>query len=155
MTDSAMGDSRFLSLLRDFKQSTGLQDGGEDLPDGQLFLIDDSFELAVLFNDKTDTVRLSSPIGELRGDEPPELLRFLLDANLFWAGANGATISLDDATGRVFLQDRRPLEGLDVAAFNEWMSGFVNAVEKWSLALAGRQADSAPDQEEQLPSFKV
>jgi len=54
----------------------------------------------------------------------------LLDANLFWAAAAGATLAREAASGSVVLQRALPVAGLDITRFEAALQSFVDAAER-------------------------
>jgi hypothetical protein len=126
----------FRGLLQKLADSMGAVSDSDLLADGQFLLVDGSLEIAILLHEPTASVRLNAPVAELAGDESADFFRTLLDANLFWAGTGGATLSLEPVSNRIFLQDKMPLAALEFPVFESWLSGFIEAARSWMLSLA-------------------
>ena len=126
----------FRGLLQKLADSMGAVPDSDLLADGQFLLVDGSLEIAILLHEPTASVRLNAPVAELAGDESADFFRTLLDANLFWAGTAGATLSLEPVSNRIFIQDKMPLSSLEFPVFESWLSGFIEAARSWMLSLA-------------------
>ena len=69
------------------------------------------------------------------GDRLP-VYESLLQANLFWSGTDGATLSVEPQTGSVFLARQLPQQVVDLPTFETMMESFVNIAEFWTDELA-------------------
>lgn len=75
-------------------------------------------------------------LGQPEGDRAA-LFQRLLEANFFWSGAAGATLSLERESGGVVLMDRVATHGLHLPEFMAVLERFVNAAESWRTQLGG------------------
>ena len=75
----------------------------------------------VVLDAASDDLVVWTPAGVLPPEGQAEILRGLMRANLFWAGTNGATLSLAPDDETVVLARRVPLPGLD----SEHLSGVI------------------------------
>jgi hypothetical protein len=132
----------FDRLLEEFGASLGLSDikAGEDgachiafEPDTELSMLPDPVD--------GDLVVWTSP-GALGADKEAAC-RKLLEANLFWRGTGGATLSLLPGSDEIVLATRRPLAGLDVEGFKALIEQMVLQSERLQHELAGN-GDARP-----------
>ena len=133
----------FSQLLRDLARRAGVPETQSISEDGQVLIFEPNLEVSISYSARKGLVLLSCPLGELDIDEPAETYRSLLEANLFWLETDGATVSLDGLTNRVFLADQRALALTSVEELEQWLNEFVRAAEKWTLILKNRKAESS------------
>lgn len=90
------------------------------------------------------------------GEPPPQglegLLSSMLEANHFFKGTNGATISRDADTGRFSLCRILDMRSIDGDEFFVQLEGFVNTLETWRGLLADyRPVEKPSDAGEPAP----
>ncbi len=103
---------------------------------GQVFLLFDNVLLIrMVYEADRSMIHFSSKIAELEDLEDPQLrvdlIQEMLEANLFWAGTQGATLSVDGITEYAMLRAEEPLNALEYERFEKMIESFVNAVEFW------------------------
>jgi hypothetical protein len=103
---------------------------------GQVFLLFDNVLLIrMVYEADRSMIHFSSKIAELEDLEDPQLrvdlIQEMLEANLFWAGTQGATLSVDGITEYAMLRAEEPLNALEYERFEKMIENFVNAVEFW------------------------
>jgi hypothetical protein len=119
-------------LLGELGQRIGLE-GIEIDEDGYAVLAFD--EVFVSFEvDEEGGLLLYSHLG-VPGGDAAALHREMLDANLFWGATGGATLAREGMTGGIVLQQRRPLQGMDINAFEALLKAFVDTAEGWTKRL--------------------
>lgn len=65
--------------------------------------LDEKMLVSLTLNQEQETIILHHLMGTLPIENRAELVEQLLEANLFWAGGNGATISMERETGFVII----------------------------------------------------
>lgn len=93
-------------------------------------------ELSMLANPLDGSLFLWTSPGMLSGDKEAACRR-LLEANLFWRGTDGATLSLLPESDNIVLTMRQPLEGLDAAGLQDLIERMVEQSERLHRELVG------------------
>lgn len=138
-------------LLRELGQRLGLADLDLD-EDGHAALAFDDVLVDFEFDAAQEgRLLLYAYLGEPQGGEPAALLRAMLEANFFWRGTGGATLSLERATGGAVLALPVAIAGLDYGTFERTLEGFVAAAETWMKRLAAAAAEPAAATEVRAP----
>ena len=91
----------------------------------------DGFVVTANYLPETNTVVLSGYIGEPPPERLEGLYKAVLAANHLFSGTGGATMSLDQDTGRIALCRALPLALMDVDSFYAEVERFVNTAEVW------------------------
>jgi hypothetical protein len=137
------GRERAEALVAELGRLVGLADVALDT-NGYCCL---SFDTHLLVNIEHDadngSLVLYSYLGVPNGDRL-KAYEALLDANFFWKGTGGATLSLERETGGIVLLDRVSLERTEIAGFQAALGHFVNMVEDWRDRLAGWAHEDPP-----------
>ena len=99
---------------------------------GSVSLLVDEMPVTIINLDELKSVAFAGEIGE----PPPEdrierLYRALLVANHNFTGTGGATLSIDNETGRVMLCRIMPIAAIDPDEFFTNVESFVNTLETW------------------------
>ena len=113
----------------EFKANQLLKDLGQFLNLGELefdpeddtctLVLDNTFEIHITPNSESGVLILHHLVGILPLENRQDILEQLLEANLFWSGTKGATISIERRSGSVFIMhsltlytsDGEPLNG--------------------------------------------
>lgn len=66
-------------------------------------LLDKKFEISITLNQSNNELVLHHQLGILPEENRYEIVEQLLEANLFWAGTRGATISMERSSGSVMI----------------------------------------------------
>jgi hypothetical protein len=107
-------------LLHDLGQFLNLGELEFDPEDDTCTLVlDDTLEINITPNSESGVLVLHHLVGILPQENRQDILEQLLEANLFWAGTKGATISIERRSGSVFIMrsltlytsDGEPLNG--------------------------------------------
>ncbi|MBM3856424.1 MAG: type III secretion system chaperone [Verrucomicrobia bacterium] len=98
----------FRTQAEEILESLGLFLGLDDLEFGEDddtcgLRLDEKMLVSLTLNQERETIVLHHLIGTLPVKNRAELVEQLLEANLFWSGANGATISMERETGFVII----------------------------------------------------
>lgn len=64
------------------------------------------------------------------------VLRELLNANFYWTGSGGGTLSRNGHTGTVYLQVREPMSLVDLGRLKDLLHAIVMNAEFWRTRLA-------------------
>jgi len=86
--------------------------------------------------------------GITRLDDPAAFCREALEANFFWSGTEGATLSVDaDATALYLTERLSPDEIAGPEALGDYVRAFVETLSSWRLRVRSRQGgvDALPD----------
>lgn len=129
-----MSLAHFQAVVRDFGAKVGMPDMAAD-DEGYIAISFDDRPFHLQYDTEEDNVVAFVKLGEVEVDRLVEIYSMLLAANLFWQGTNGATFSVEQDTGTVFLADRRPSATLDAGRLNDWLEGFINITEYWNKKL--------------------
>ncbi len=90
-----------LESLGLFLELDDLQFSEED--DTCILQLDDKIQVNITLNAINDTIVLHHLIGTLPQENRGTVVEQLLEANLFWSGTNGATISMERETSMVII----------------------------------------------------
>lgn len=95
---------------------------------------------------------VASDLGE--GADDPSLRRELIEANHFYGGTGGATLSLAPSTGRVCLQLAVWLKGGEMDEyFQDRLVVFVEKVREWKKRVEGGEPEFAPSNFDAMSGF--
>ena len=102
-------------------------------------------EVAVSFELSPDeaSVFLYSYLGDVASNDSKAVFAALLDANYLFRGTMGATMGVDEASGRVVMIRSEDLSTLRLSRFQSLVEEFVNLAELWQNRLADFPADTA------------
>lgn len=101
-----------------------------------VLLFEDDLMINIEYDDGTERIVLSSYLDELPTQNAEPFLRELLQANLFWHGARGATFSVEESTGGVIMLYAHSVSDLDAAGFETVVENFTNEAERWAKRAA-------------------
>lgn len=90
-----------LTSLGQFLQLGELQFDEED--DTCTLALDGTIDINITPHGEEETLILHHVVGTLPPENRQEILEQLLEANLFWAGTKGATISIERRSGSIFI----------------------------------------------------
>ncbi len=131
----------FHQLLTMFASQTGLA-APDPSGDDSLTVLFDGLPLTLEYLPENDSVLFFSALGALpRGNREDFCLK-LLEANHFFSGTGGATLSAHRDSGVVGLHMVVSMRLLDEAQFVHLLETYMNTAEQWAQACA--QADEAP-----------
>lgn len=68
-----------------------------------MLLLDGKLEIAITLNEESNELIIHHQIGTLPESNRYDIVEQLLEANLFWAGTRGATISMERTSGVVII----------------------------------------------------
>ncbi len=126
---------RFNRLLADLAARVG-STAVEAGPDGACHLsFEPDTELSMLASPLDGNLIVWTSPGMLSGDKEAACRR-LLEANLFWRGTDGATLSLLPETDNIVLTMRQPLDGLDAEGLQDLIERMVEQSERLHRELA-------------------
>lgn len=132
-------------LLGEFGREIGL-DGLTLDADGHAALAFDDVLVNLELEEDDDRLLFYAYLGGIRGDAPAAM-RAMLEANLFWRGADGGTLAMERATGGVVLELAVPAASLDRARLEAVLERFINTAEEWTQRLGAGEAAKAADAE--------
>lgn len=149
-----MGDSmtreRAASVIAELAELIGLPGLALDEQGYCCLTFDQSIVVNVEHDPDSGDLLLYSWLGR-PGRDREAVLADLLEANFFWQGTGGGTLSLERATGGVVLLDRVALAGLEISVFQRRLTGFVDRAEAWQRRLADGAGTSQPTALAPLP----
>ncbi len=96
---------------------------------------DDRVTIDLEYNERQNMLLLSSLVGVLKENERGVFYRELLEANLMWAGTNGATIGVDPASLAVFICYQEQLKGISLKQFQQTIKQFSDTALFWNQRL--------------------
>lgn len=133
----------YVGLIEAFGSSIGLPDVRTDR-DGHCALSFDAVVVHFQYVGEDDSITLLSRLGIANKDRIEGVYALLLTANMFWRGARGCTLSLEQGTTTVFIGERRPRATLTDASFSTWVGHFVDTAEYWTSHLAEANEGKLP-----------
>src|SRR3990167_3999563 len=90
-----------LSSLGDFLGIPDLQFDEED--NTCRFQFNEELVIHLTFNEEKQELMIHSLVGQLPEEDRAKMVEQLMEANLFWAGTRGATMSLDRESSQVII----------------------------------------------------
>lgn len=129
------------NLLGEFGSSIGMPELELDEENRCNLMFD---EVAVSFELSPDeaSVYLYSYLGDVVSDDSKAVFAALLDANYIFRGTMGATMGVDEASGRVVMIRSEDLSALRLSRFQSLVEEFVNLAELWQNKLADFPAET-------------
>lgn len=115
---------------------------------GTALLTFDDVPVSLLLDEERGALLLLATVG--RPPATAEIYGWLLDANLFWAGTRGATLSREAAAGVILLQQSLPVADLQAEALETSLERFVTTVENLRSQLGQHDADPLPNDTHEL-----
>ena len=149
-------NENFKNHAEEILESLGLFLGLDDLEFGEeddtcILQLDDKTRVNVSLSSENDTIILHSLMGTLPQSDRSEIVEQLLQANLFWSGTNGATISMERNTGLVIIAQALSLyssEGtlLTGEALANAIASLASAANQWKKLLENQNIETmAPE----------
>lgn len=117
-------------MLGEFGREIGL-DGLMLDEDGHAALAFDDVLVNLELEAGDERLLIYAYLGLIQGDATAQM-RAMLEANLFWRGADGATLAIERATGGVVLTLAVPAASLDRAGLETTLERFIGTAEDWS-----------------------
>ncbi|MFI0347359.1 MAG: type III secretion system chaperone [Chthoniobacterales bacterium] len=113
-----------------------------------LLVLDGEIEIAVTLNEENSELILHHQIGTLPERNRYDIVERLLEANLFWSGTRGATLSMERTTGVVIIAKAVGLYDTDgvLLTGEELGSAIVNLAEvatHWGKLLGSDASEEA------------
>lgn len=137
-------------LLTEFGREIGL-DGLALDEDGHAALAFDDVLVNFEIEEGGERLLLYAYLGEIRGDAAASM-RAMLEANLFWRGADGGTLAIERATGGVVLELAVPAASLDRSKLQATLERFINTAEDWTQRIGEGRA-AKPDDAAESPAI--
>ncbi len=128
------------AILEQFGAQVGLEECALDEHGTAQLAFDDVF-VNLLLDEERGALLLLATVG--RPQASAEIYGWLLDANLFWLGARGATLARDPAGRSIVLQRSLPVAGLDLKQFEAELESQVGTAEELRRRLAQYEAGTA------------
>lgn len=148
-----MTQSPFTRTLSDFASRLGLEGLALDEQGAATLRVDDAIEFNLVESADGQTVTAFVDLGPLGEDaDDPDTLRQLLQANYFWSGTGGATLSLHPDTGSVLLARQFPANRMTADLLEEVFQQFVEFAER---GLQNDEEDSETTSAAELPTVRV
>jgi hypothetical protein len=150
-------DENFKNHAEEILESLGLFLGLDDLEfseddDTCILQLDEKTRVNISLSSENDTIILHSLMGTLPEVDRSEVVEQLFEANLFWAGTNGATISMERKTGLVIIAQALSLyssEGKLVTgeALADAIASLASAANQWKKLLENQDVETSPPEE--------
>lgn len=136
----------FNHLIQTFGEQHNTQNIKAD-DQGYVALLFDSQLLHLQYDEEHEEIVVFTKLAEIDPDRMGDICIMLLSANLFWQGSQGATFSVEPATGIAFLAERQHLSMVNVHRLNIWLERFLNIVSYWHkrLSVANKGGSLKPD----------
>lgn len=124
----------FKQLIKEFGSQLGINHLVSD-EQGYVGLTIDAQDIHLQYDDETDEIIVFTELGAIEEDKLAEVCLMLLSANQFWQGTQGATLSVESTSKKIFLADRKALSLVDVQSLNDWLERFTNISHYWCKRL--------------------
>jgi hypothetical protein len=137
-----MSKQNLQTLLQRIGQTVGIPDLALD-GDGYCQLrIDGTLDIAIEFIEDGELAVFTARCGAIGERNRAAVLQQIADANFYWVGAGGGTLSTNSREGMVYLQFREPTAQMDLARLQDLLQALANNAERWGVRLAA--LDAAP-----------
>ena len=139
-------------LIADFAKTVGIDDMAFDEED-QCNLAFDDQPLAIGFDEETGYLSLGGPLMEIPSSPSAGFYAWGLESNFATFTSGLGCLALDTESGSIVWLDRRPLEGMVQATFEDWLSSGLDRMEFLKRQLpemSNSAALAAPSQEADL-----
>lgn len=138
-----MSKQNLQTLLQRIGRTVGIPDLSLD-DDGYCQLrIDGALDIAIEFIEDGELAVFTARCGAIGGHNRTAVLQQIADANFYWVGAGGGTLSTNSREGMVYLQFREPTAQMDQARLQDLLQALANNAERWGARLAALDADPA------------
>jgi len=138
-----MSRQNLQTLLQRIGQTVGIPDLALD-EDGYCQLrIDGTLDLAIEFVEDGELAVFTARCGAIGERNRAAALQQIADANFYWIGAGGGTLSTNSREGMVYLQFREPTAQMDQARLQDLLQALANNAERWGARLAALDIDPA------------
>jgi hypothetical protein len=133
-------------LLASLGLATGLDRLAFDANGCARLVFDGRFTVNFEHDAAARAIQVYSVLAPVPREGREALFATLLQANLFGAATQGATLAVDGSTHEVVLCRMVPVEQATAASFAALVEAFVDSVEAWQERLAGGTAAAAATQ---------
>ena len=138
-----MGSANLLkNLIAEFGASIGIPELTLD-EENRCNLMFDEVAVSFELSPDEDAVYIYAYLGDVVPGNNNALFASLLDANYLFRGTGGATIGVDEASGRVVMIRSEDLSALRLSRFSSLAEEFINLAELWQKKLAEFPAQTA------------
>lgn len=139
-----MSRQNLQTLLQRFGQMVGISGMALD-DDGYCQLrLDGKLDISVEFIEDGEQAVFTARCGAFDDHNRARVLQQIADANFYWVGAGGGTLSTNSREGMVYLQFREPTAQMDQARLEKLLQALVMNAERWAGRLAGPAPESSP-----------
>ena len=139
-----MSKQNLQTLLQRVGQMVGVPDLGLD-DDGYCQLrLDGTLDISIEFIEDGELAVFTARCGALGDRDRAAVLQQIADANFYWAGTGGGTLSTNSREGMVYLQYREPTTQMDQPRLEKLLQALVMNAESWAARLAAPAPASAP-----------
>ncbi|HEX7750554.1 MAG TPA: type III secretion system chaperone [Bordetella sp.] len=140
-----MSKQNLQTLLQRLGQTVGIADLALDDDGYCLLRLDGTLDIAVEFIEDAELVVLTARCGALGEQNREAVLQQIADANFYWAGTGGGTLSTNSREGMVYLHFRESTAHLDQARLENLLQALVLNSERWGARLAATSCAPAAD----------
>jgi hypothetical protein len=138
-----MSKQNLQTLLQRIGQTVGIPDLALD-DDGYCQLrIDGTLDIAIEFIEDGELAVFTARCGAIGDRNRAAVLQQIADANFYWVGSGGGTLSTNSREGTVYLQYREPTTQMDQARLENLLQALANNAERWGARLAALDIDPA------------
>ena len=122
-------------LLAEFGASIGIPELQTD-DENRCNLMFDEVAVSFELSPDEEAVYLYAYLGDVVPGNNHALFASLLDANYLFRGTGGATIGVDEASGRIVMIRSEDLSAMRLSRFQSLVEEFINLAELWQKKLA-------------------
>lgn len=138
-----MSKQNLQTLLQRIGQTVGIPDLALDGDNYCQLRIDGTLDLSIEFIEDGELAVFSARCGTLGEHNRAAALQQIADANFYWVGTGGGTLSSNSREGAVYLQFREPTTQMDQTRLEHLLQALVHNAERWGARLAALGAAPA------------
>lgn len=145
-----MSKQNLQTLLQRIGQTVGIPDLALDGDDYCQVRIDGTLDISIEFIEDGELAIFTARCGALGENNRESTLQQIAEANFYWVGGGGGTLSANSRDGMVYLQMREATTQMDQTRLENLLQALVMNAERWGARLAA--ASAAPAAKAQAPS---
>jgi len=137
-----MSKQNLQTLLQRVGQTVGIADLALDEDDYCQLRIDGTLDITIEFKERDEQAVFTARCGTLAEHNRTALLQEIADANFYWIGGGGGTLSTHSKEGLVYLQFRESTTQMDQTRLESLLEALVTNAEYWAGRLSAAPADT-------------
>lgn len=139
-----MSKQNLQTLLQRIGQMAGIPDLALDDGGYCQLRLDGKLDISIEFLEDGEQAVFTARCGAFGDHNRAGMLQQIADANFYWVGSGGGTLSTNSREGMVYLQFREPTAQMDQARLEKLLQALVMNAERWAARLADPAPASSP-----------